>query len=107
LRSAGRSPMCIGGRGGGPPEDWGGPEAFLEQRDAAPWRVQELLGAIADAVTAKDTEALDGPLEELAIWREWLAMYHVDRRAVPRRLRQYAPGDDNWRRAEEEGAPCD
>ena len=37
-------PMCIGGRWGGPPEDCGGPEAFLEQRDAAPWRVHELLG---------------------------------------------------------------
>jgi hypothetical protein len=53
-------PVCIGGRWGGPPEDCGGPAAFLEQRDAAPWRVQELLGAVADAVTAKDIEALDG-----------------------------------------------
>jgi hypothetical protein len=100
-------PMCIGGRWGGPPEDCGGPEAFLEQRDAAPWRVHELLGAIADAVTAKDTEALDGPLEELATWRKWLTAYRFNRRAVNRRLRQYAQGDDNWRRAEGEGKPCD
>jgi len=51
-------PVYIGGRWGGPPEDsGGGPAAFLEQRDAAPWRVQELLGAVADTVVAKDVEA--------------------------------------------------
>ena len=99
-------PVCIGGHWGGPPEDCGGPAAFLEQRDAAPWRVQELLGAVADAVTAKDIEALDSPLEELATWREWLTVYHFDRRTVNRRLRQYAQGGDGWRE-EEGGAPCD
>lgn len=101
------SPVCIGGRWGGPPEDCEGLAAFLEQRDAAPWRVRELLGDVADAVTAKDMDGLDGLLEELAAWREWLAVDHFDRRTVNRRLRQYARGDDGWRRAEGEGQPCD
>jgi Plasmid pRiA4b ORF-3-like protein len=100
-------PVCIGGRWGGPPEDCGGPEAFLEQRDAAPWRTQELLDAVAEAVAAEDLDGLADRLEDLRTRREWLAVYHFDRRAVNRRLRQYAQGDDTWRRAEGEGEPCD
>ena len=36
-------PVCLGGQWAGPPEDCGGPRAFLERRAAAPWRVRELL----------------------------------------------------------------
>ena len=74
-------PACIGGRWGGPPEDCRGPAAFLEQRAAAPWRIQELLDAVADAVAAKDLAALEIPPEEAERWREWLAVYRFDRRA--------------------------
>jgi hypothetical protein len=99
-------PVCIGGRWGGPPEDCGGPAAFLAQRDAAPWRAQELLDAVADAVTAEDLDGLADHLEDLRTRREWLAVYRFDRRAVNRRLRQYAQSDNGWRE-EEGGAPCD
>ena len=35
--------MCIGGSRAAPPEDCGGPVAFQERRDAAPWQARELL----------------------------------------------------------------
>jgi hypothetical protein len=35
-------PVC-GGQWAGPPEDCGGPQAFLDRRASAPWRVRELL----------------------------------------------------------------
>jgi Plasmid pRiA4b ORF-3-like protein len=35
---AGRSyPVCVGGQWAGPPEDCGGPQAFLDRRASAPW----------------------------------------------------------------------
>jgi len=100
-------PVCIGGRWGGPPEDCGGPERFLEQRDAAPWHVHELLQTVVADIETKDAEALLDHVEALHPWREWLATYRFDRRAVNRRLRQYAQGDPGWRCVEEGGAPCD
>jgi len=99
-------PVCIGGRWGGPPEDCGGPERFLEQRDAAPWRVHELLREIVNDITTKDAEALVDHMDALQPWREWLASYRFDRRAVNRRLRQYTQGKPGWRCVEEGGAPC-
>jgi hypothetical protein len=36
-------PVCVAGCWAGPPQDCGGPKAFLERRAAAPWRVEELL----------------------------------------------------------------
>ena len=30
-------PVCVGGQWAGPPEDCGGPQAFLDRRAAAPW----------------------------------------------------------------------
>ncbi len=99
-------PVCIGGRWGGPPEDCGGPERFLDQRDAAPWRVQELLGEILDAIHQQDAEALRDHADALHPWREWLATYRFDRRAVNRRLRQYAEGAPGRRCLEEGEHPC-
>ena len=66
-----------------------------------------MLGAVADLVTAKGLDGLNGLLEALAAWREWLAVDHFDRRTVNRRLRQYARGDEGWRRAGGEGEPGD
>src|SRR6266508_3368413 len=36
-------PVCTGGKRAGPPEDCGGPLAFMERRDESPWEAYELL----------------------------------------------------------------
>src|ERR1700736_5668107 len=85
-------PVCVGGQWAGPPEDCGGPQAFLDRRASAPWRVRELLDDLLEDIKARDTDALDYRLEELQLWQEWLMLHRFDRRRVNRRLRQYAEG---------------
>jgi hypothetical protein len=86
-------PICVGGRWAGPPEDCGRPKVFREWRAAAPWRVEELLDELWEDLKAGDTETLEDRREQLQPWREWLMLHRFDRRAVNRRLRQYAQGD--------------
>ena len=43
-------PVCVGGKRQAPPEDCGGPWAFLRRRDAAPFDVVEHLGVPAPSV---------------------------------------------------------
>ena len=89
----GRSyPVCVGGQWAGPPEDCGGPQAFLDRRAAAPWRVRELLDDLLEDIKAGDTEALDYRLEELQPRKEWLMLHRFDRRRVNHELRQYGKG---------------
>ena len=85
-------PVCVGGQWAGPPEDCGGPQAFLDRRASAPWRVRELLDDLLEDIKARDTDALDYRLEELQPWQEWLMLHRFDRRRVNRRLRQYGEG---------------
>src|SRR5689334_1363495 len=61
-------PVCVGGRWAGPPEDCGGPKAFLERRAAAPWRVMELLDELGEDLKAGDSETLHDRLEQLQPW---------------------------------------
>jgi hypothetical protein len=86
--------------GAGPPEDCGVPQAFMERRAAAPWRVRELLDDLLEDIKAGDAEALDYRIEELQPWQEWLMLHRFDRRRVNRRLRQYAEGEPEWMSAE-------
>ena len=72
--------VCVGGQWAGPPEDCGRPQAFLDRRASAPWRVRELLDDLLEGVKARDTEALDYCLEELRPWQEWLMLHRFDRR---------------------------
>ncbi len=79
-------PVCIGGRRAGPPEDCGGPWAFLEQTQphrifAITVRVAEIIGQILDDVTV-----LDDYRDELACLRPWLEIDRFDRRALNRAL---------------------
>jgi hypothetical protein len=79
-------PVCIGGRRAGPPEDCGGPWAFLERTQphrifAITVRVAEIIGQILDDVTV-----LDDYRDELACLRPWLEIDHFDRRALNRAL---------------------
>jgi hypothetical protein len=90
-------PVCIGGRRAAPPEDCGGPGAFLERRDAVPGQVREHLERILEGIEAGDREAIGDELEAVESLREWLALDRFDRRGVNRRLRLYAAGDARWR----------
>jgi len=51
---------------------------------------------MAEDITARDRDAVDDRLDELHPWREWLRLDRFDRRAVNRRLAQYAAGDARW-----------
>jgi len=81
-----------------PPEDYGGPWAFLQRRDALPFDVVEHLRRLVESVDAGDLEAIRDQAEEIESLREWLDLERFDRRRVNRRLRQYAVGDEDWRR---------
>ena len=91
-------PVCVGGRRAAPPEDCGGPWAFLERRDAVPCDVREHLERLVESVEAGDLDAVQDHLEVIESLRAWLTLDRFDRRAVNRRLRLYAAGDERWRR---------
>ncbi len=89
-------PVCIGGQRAGPPEDCGGPHAYDARRREAPWRVEEILEQLREALRANDEDAVWDRVEELRTWRDWLSLDTFDRRTVNRRLRQYGAGNDDW-----------
>jgi hypothetical protein len=91
-------PVCVGGRRAAPPEDCGGPWAFLERRDAVPRHVREHLERLVESVEAGDLDAVQDHLDVIESLRAWLTLDRFDRRAVNRRLRLYAAGDGRWRR---------
>ena len=90
-------PVCVGGQRAAPPEDCGGPWAFLERRDAAPFQMSEHLEQLVERVETGDLDTVRDHLEAIASLREWLALDRFDRRQVNRRLRLYAAGDESWR----------
>ena len=90
-------PVCVGGRRAAPPEDSGGPWAFLERRDAVPGQVREHLERILQGIDAGALEAIRDELEAVESVRAWLTLERFDRREVNRRLRLYAAGDERWR----------
>jgi hypothetical protein len=90
-------PICVGGQRQAPPEDCGGPWAFLQRRDAVPFGLVEHLGRLVESVDAGDREAIRDQSEEIAALREWLDFDRFDRRRVNHRLRQYAAGDGDRR----------
>jgi hypothetical protein len=91
-----RYPICVGGQRQAPPEDCGGPWAFLQRRDAVPFDVIEHLARLVESVDAGDREVIRDQSEEIESLREWLDLDRFDRRRVNRRLRQYAAGDKGW-----------
>jgi hypothetical protein len=90
-------PVCVGGRRAAPPEDCGGPWAFLERRDALPSRVREHLEQLAESAEAGDLDTVRDQLEVIESLRAWLTLDRFDRRRVNRRLRQYTAADERWR----------
>jgi hypothetical protein len=89
-------PCCIGGQRRVPPEDCGGPIAFMARRDEIPLQVDDLLDEIRDALKANNMEAIRDLFEDIEQLHEWLTLDSFDRRAVNRRLKQYTTNDETW-----------
>lgn len=67
-------------------------EAYLERQQDAPFQTIELFSQkLADQTAWSEDE--QGMLRDLL---PWLKLEHFDRRAVNRRLRLYAEGDEEW-----------
>jgi len=103
-------PVCVGVACASPPEDCGGPEAYMEKMDHHRWNPPlDELQLIADAVgrvldsqgherirdVLGDVDALEEAVDRLDSY-ERLRPGHFDRRKVDRRLKQYAQGDKEW-----------
>jgi hypothetical protein len=91
-------PRCVGGRRAGPPEDWAGPWAYLEQTQPhlvfdAIVRAGEIVGQLLDG-DDQDVADLAEHRDELASLLPLLALERFDRRACNRALRALAPRVD-------------
>ncbi|MCO5195635.1 MAG: plasmid pRiA4b ORF-3 family protein [Anaerolineae bacterium] len=82
-------PVCIGGARQSPPEDCGGPMAF--QALKSHYSVFYIADKLWEII---EYDLRDEYWEELHEFMYWLSVNQFDRRAVNKRLHQYATGDD-------------
>lgn len=84
-------PVYIDGKRACPPEDCGGTWVCT-----APRQQYSLVHIAKRLVEIIESGEHDGSVEELHGLRYWLALERFDRKAVNRRLRQYAYGREAW-----------
>ena len=88
-------PVCIGGRRTAPPEDCGGPRAFMKQADEYhPRRLETLLlDHIMCNKSERDDEYFEESLETIVYWA---TLHQFRRQPVNQRLFYFSQGDDRW-----------
>ena len=89
-------PRCIDGQRWAPPEDCGGPIAFMARRDEIPMLEFELLEDIEESLRRDDMVAIRARIEDIGELQEWLDLEKFDRRAVNHQLKQFSATDPAW-----------
>jgi hypothetical protein len=81
-------PLCIGGSYAAPPEDCGGPEAYIKLIDYYSfWRIKEkLIDALEHYEVEKDRVLFKETLEKLWYWAN---RHQFDCRKINRQLQRY------------------
>jgi hypothetical protein len=95
-------PVCIGGARQAPPEDCGGPWAFMELKQRyTPWYIGERL---LDILESEDLEEYrEDYQQEARTFLYWLNADKLSRRPINRALKQYASdGQIPWEHEHEE-----
>jgi hypothetical protein len=88
-------PICIGGARATPPEDCGGPWAFMELRQQ--YSFYSIAERMLEIVNDEDlAENRDYYREEVVELLYWLKVDKFYRRNINRRLRQYALNNEEW-----------
>jgi hypothetical protein len=88
-------PVCIGGARSTPPEDCGGPWAFMElQQQYSLYYIAERMLEIVESDDLEEYRA--DYQEEVRTLLYWLKSDKFPRRNVNRRLKQYALNDEEW-----------
>lgn len=87
------APICLTGKHSVPPEDCGGPWAFLAKRQH--YSVGHALDVLSD-IRAGGADRLNERYEEIRILYQWLKLEQFDCDQVNRRLQYYANRDPRW-----------